>query len=115
MTMPVTIGITRPFVEGHSSRMAEEFPPRGRRTRQAGGATRTLAAKQRMPPANQGLVYRSAARSFVLGSLAARGSRLLRRLLREDRLDGVSLGSRLAFNLRPDRLGAFEDVGIGLA
>src|SRR5258706_15577348 len=26
--MPVTPGITCPFVEGHSSQLAEEFPPR---------------------------------------------------------------------------------------
>ena len=45
ITMPVTMEFL-PYAEGHFSRMAEDFPPRGRWTRRVGRATRTLAAKQ---------------------------------------------------------------------
>ena len=68
-----------------------------------------------MSPADQGLVLRSATRSLVRGSVAARGSDLLGGLLCEDRLDGVALGLGLALDVRPNRLGTLEHLRIGLA
>ena len=102
-----------PFVGGDSSRTARDSSPR--QNRQVVGATRALVAKLWKPPADQGLVFRSATRCLVLGGVAARGSRLLGGLLCEDRLDGVALGLGLALDIRPDRLGALEYLWIGLA
>ena len=68
-----------------------------------------------MPLADLGLIRRSAAGGFALGNVAARGSRLLGEILREDCLDSVALGLGLALDIRPDRLGTLERLRIELA